>query len=134
MSTARQRRGENARDSLKRLFDRPVTVAQSFSQQQAQGEFCLLALRVTNIDDAEQTFFSGDQKLLDAAGTQFSADELATSVANQDRDQTLIFEQINPGNAIEGTLVFDVPAGTQITAAELHDSAFSRGVRISLGT
>jgi hypothetical protein len=38
--------------------------------------------------------------------------------------QTVLYE-INPGNAVDGTVVFDVPKDTKIAQLELHDSPFS---------
>jgi hypothetical protein len=34
---------------------------------------------------------------------------------------------------VDGLLVFDVPAETQLTKLELHDSPFSGGVTVNLG-
>jgi len=67
------------------------------------------------------------KKLLNAEGQQFSPDSTAT-LYNSD----VFLAQINPGNSVQGVLVFDVPAGAKITAAQMHDSAFSGGVRINL--
>jgi len=44
----------------------------------------------------------------------------------------VILEQINLGNAVEGTIVFDVPADAQIDRTELHDSAFSGGLEVAV--
>ena len=46
-------------------------------------------------------------------------------------DQTFL-EQINPGNRVTGTLIYDVPEGTKLTSIELHDSVFSGGVKVPL--
>ena len=40
--------------------------------------------------------------------------------------------EINPGNSIDGTVVFDVPVGVTPTSVEDHDSAFSGGVTVAL--
>lgn len=39
---------------------------------------------------------------------------------------------INPGNSVDGTLVFDVPEGLAPAAVELHDSPFSGGATVTL--
>ena len=39
---------------------------------------------------------------------------------------------INPGNSINATASFDIPAGTPPGTIELHDSAFSGGVEVQL--
>ncbi|MBK5248977.1 MAG: DUF4352 domain-containing protein, partial [Actinomycetales bacterium] len=43
------------------------------------------------------------------------------------------FTEINPGNTVEGTIVFDVPADAVPATLELHDSMFSGGVSVTLG-
>ena len=35
-----------------------------------------------------------------------------------------------PGNAITAKVVYDLPAGATIAVLELHDSGFSRGVKV----
>lgn len=96
----------------------------------AQGQFCLMTLSVKNIGNEQQYFSDSDQKLLNAEGQQFSPDSTATLYNSNNQDVWLA--QINPGNSVEGTLVFDVPADAKITQAQLHDSAFSGGVKVSL--
>jgi hypothetical protein len=48
-----------------------------------------------------------------------------------ENNQTFL-NNINPGNEVTGTLVFDVPAGVELAALELHDSLFSGGVKVAL--
>ena len=108
-----------------------TTVGEEFFQEEAQGQFCLLDVRVQNIGDRRQFLSADDQKLLDAQGTQYSPSSEATFAL--DPEGSTLFEDINPGNAVEGTIVFDVPQGAQITRVELHDSAFSGGVVVNLG-
>jgi hypothetical protein len=42
-----------------------------------------------------------------------------------------LVDDINPGNAIEVKVPFDVPPDTQMSMLELHDSMFSAGVRVA---
>lgn len=96
----------------------------------AQGQYCLMTLSVKNIGNEAQYFSESDQKLLNAEGQQFSPDSEATIYyANND---DIWLAQINPGNSVEGTLVFDVPADVTVTQAQLHDSAFSGGIKVNL--
>jgi hypothetical protein len=54
-------------------------------------------------------------------------------MAQMNTGQTdLWLKEINPGNQIDGQLIFDVPADAKIVTAEMHDSAFSGGVKIDL--
>jgi hypothetical protein len=98
--------------------------------EDAQGHFCLLNVRVQNIGDERQFLAADAQTLLDDQGTEYSASTSATFAL--DPEGNTIFEDINPGNAVEGVIVFDVPQGAQITRAELHDSVFSGGVVVDL--
>jgi hypothetical protein len=46
--------------------------------------------------------------------------------------QNFLLEEINPGNSVDGVLVFDIPEGGQPDRLELHDSQFSGGVTVSI--
>ena len=63
-------------------------------------------------------------KLGTTAGPTFEEDDEA-NVYWQERD-------IPPGGDISVKLPFDVPAGTEPKAVELHDSVFSGGVRVQV--
>lgn len=97
----------------------------------AQGQFCLVTVKVQNIGDRAQTLFDGGQYLYDASGRRFSASSEAGIYANPN-DQQVFITPINPGNAVTGSLVFDIPKGVTPTKIELHDSAFSGGVVVIL--
>lgn len=96
----------------------------------AQGQYCLLAVTVKNIGDEKQSLLSSNQLLFDAAGKKYSADDTATIYAAPEGSSW--YSDINPGNSVEGTIVFDVPKGVTPNVAELHDSAFSGGVKVTL--
>lgn len=97
---------------------------------QAQGEFVLVRVTVTNIGTESTMFSGGNQKLLDAQGREFEADSGSAVMYVPDSESFL--NKINPGNSVNATVVFDVPAGLAPTAIELHDSMFSGGVTVSL--
>lgn len=98
--------------------------------KEAQGQYVLVHLTVANIGTEAQYFSDGAQKAFDAQGREFSADSSA-GVYLEGNDTLL--NQINPGNAVTGTVVFDVPADAALTLLELHDSLFSGGVEVALG-
>jgi hypothetical protein len=97
--------------------------------KKAQGQYCLLDLTVKNIGNEKQSLFSSNQKLLNG-DVEYSADDTATLYASPDSSSW--YNDINPGNSVEGKIVFDVPKEVTPTVAELHDSAFSNGVKVSL--
>jgi hypothetical protein len=107
-----------------------VTDSSGYLTKKAQGQYCLLTLSVKNIGDKQQLFSESDQKLLNAAGQQYSPDSTATLYNSGNSD--VFLSQINPGNTVSGVLVYDIPAGQTPVTAELHDSSFSSGVKVSL--
>jgi hypothetical protein len=96
----------------------------------AQGQYCLLNVSVKNIGDEAQSLLSSDQHLFNASGQKYSADDTAT-LYNAPDDNSW-YNNINPGNVVEGAIVFDMPKDQTPTTAELHDSSFSGGVKVSL--
>ncbi|WP_432457173.1 DUF4352 domain-containing protein [Cellulomonas iranensis] len=98
--------------------------------EDAQGQFLLVHVTVTNIGEEAQYFDGSSQKLTDTQGRTHSAD---TGAAIYLGDAQSFLNQINPGNSVQGTVVFDVPADAAPASVELHDSPFSGGVEVALG-
>jgi hypothetical protein len=73
--------------------------------------------------------FTSSQTAFDAQGREYSADSGAAVYLD---NANSFLEQLNPGSAVDGQLVYDVPAGTQLTELELHDSPFSGGTKVAL--
>lgn len=97
-------------------------------EQRAQGKFVLVRLTVSNTGDKAQTFNQSSQKLVDNQGRQLSSDPSAAIYLG---DQNFL-AQINPGNKIDGVLVFDIPVDAVPKTLELHDSFLSGGVTVAL--
>jgi hypothetical protein len=106
------------------------TLGHDFLTKKAQGRFCVVDVSVRNIGKEAQMFAGFSQKAFDAAGAEFTNDGGAEFYAN-DNNETFLNE-INPGNQVKGRVVFDVPKGTVLATIELHDSAFSGGVKVAL--
>jgi len=104
-------------------------VGDQFLNKEAQGQFCVVSLNIRNIGNEAQTMVGDAQKLIDSQGREFSSDSEAAIYADQSKTW---FEQINPGNAVDGQLYFDVPRDAQPVRVKLHDSLFSRGVLVNL--
>ena len=100
-----------------------------FLQEKAQGQFCAVQLTVENIGDEPQSMFADNQYAFDAKGRKFSANSMASMA---DESSQVLWEEINPGNAVKGKVYFDVPKGAKLASLELHDSAFSGGVTVRL--
>jgi hypothetical protein len=97
----------------------------------AQGVFCMVAVKVANVGNEAQTFDASSQKAHDASNREYSADSSA-AIYLGDAGKSFL-EQPNPGSAVNGQLVYDVPKGTKLAQIELHDSPFSGGVEVNLG-
>lgn len=98
--------------------------------KQPQGQYCLLSVSVKNIGDQAQSLLSSNQYLFNANGQKYSADDTAT-IYNAPNG-TSWYNDINPGNSVTGAIVFDIPKDQTPATAELHDSAFSGGVKVNL--
>jgi hypothetical protein len=96
----------------------------------AQGQFCLVDLTVRNIGQEGQTFADAYQRAYGPDGTKFGADSAAGVLANA--SGAALFTLINPGNAVTGTIVFDIPKGTVLSKVELHDGPLSGGAAVSV--
>jgi len=107
-----------------------VSDSSGYITKSAQGQYCLVDVSVKNIGDKQQTFLESDQKLLNASNVEYSADSTATIYNGNNSD--VFVNEINPGNTVEGTIVYDIPKDQTPVTAELHDSSFSNGVKINL--
>ncbi|AHY26864.1 hypothetical protein PBI_ZOEJ_40 [Mycobacterium phage ZoeJ] len=94
----------------------------------AQGEFVVVTLSVENVGNEARSFSGVNQKLVDTAGRQYSAHSAADMYMNGGTGD------INPGNAIQARVAFDVAPGTEATELILHDSMLSGGAHLALGS
>ena len=109
--------------------DGGTEIGDDFLGETAQGRFHLVHLTVTNIGDEAQMMFDSNQRVRDEQGRTFDANSTAGIYLDGNE---LWLEDINPGNSVSGTLVFDMPDGASPLEIELHDSAFSGGVTVVL--
>jgi hypothetical protein len=105
-------------------------VGQGLARKRPLGQFCLLALEVENTGSEGRTFGGGSQYLFDAAGNRHDPDLDATARHGGGR---LLSTHLNPGQRLEGTLVYDVPDPVELARVELHDGPFSGGAGVELG-
>ncbi|WP_067899088.1 DUF4352 domain-containing protein [Nocardia vaccinii] len=112
-------------------IDSPVTALgdNEFLRRKAQGEFVVVHVRVSNIGTKPQSYFGGNQKLIDARGRQYTNDTMADIAIN---DSGVVGADINPGNSISVAIAFDVSPETVPATLEFHDSMFSGGARVSV--
>jgi Protein kinase domain/Domain of unknown function (DUF4352) len=94
----------------------------------AQGQFCLVAMRVRNIGREPQNLHADAQHLYDA-DNRYQVAYAATAAGSP---QLLTAPRLNPGIEVSGTLVYDVPASFRPLRLELHDSPLSGGRSLPL--
>lgn len=99
-----------------------------YLQEKAQGQFCAVALTVKNIGDEAQSMFADNQVAYDTQGRKFAPNSMASMA---DDSSQVLWEEINPGNSVKGTVYFDLPKGAKLASLELHDSMFSGGVKVT---
>jgi eukaryotic-like serine/threonine-protein kinase len=131
----RPRLGDPVRDGQFEFVVRAVdcgaqSVGPDFAHKPALEQFCLVRLEVENTGREGRTFGGGQQFLFDDGGNRHDPDLDATV---RHGDGRLLSTHLNPGQRLEGTLVYDVPDGIVLDRVELHDAPFSGGVSVELG-
>lgn len=127
--------GDKVRDGSFEFTVKTVTcgvqqVGDSYLNKKAQGQFCVISLKVTNIGDDSSVFNDSDQKLINSRQQTFSTDSEAAIYLD---DSNSFLEEINPGNSVTGKIVFDIPKNAKPETLELHDDRlFSGGAEVSL--
>jgi hypothetical protein len=106
------------------------TVSSGSTVVHAQGQFCLVTLGVRNVGDEPRSLLADAQHLYDADGNRHQVANAATWASSP---QLLTAPRLNPGIAVSGTLVYDVPAAFRPLRLELHDSPLSGGRSLRLG-
>lgn len=104
-------------------------IGDEYFGEEAQGQFVLVHLTVENIGDRAQYFDGGNVSAFDEQGREFATDGAAAIYLD---DSNSFLNEINPGNVVEGVVVFDVPTDLELVRLELHDSAFSGGTEVTL--
>lgn len=113
-------------------ISRTKTIGDEYLNTTAQGEFVIVHLTVKNIGSEPQLLSDSEQYLYDAKDNKYSADSEAGIYLSGDGSDSVWLEEINPGNTVKGKIAFDMPTGAKPVKAELHDSAFSEGVAVTL--
>jgi len=105
------------------------SVGDGFGRKQALEQFCLLEVEVENTGTEGRTFGGGHQYLFDGDGKRHDPDLDATVRHGGGR---LLSTHLNPGQRLQGTLVYDVPDPIDLARVELHDGPFSGGATVEL--
>lgn len=106
------------------------SVGSEYFNETAQGQYCRVGLTVLNSGTKPEYMFADNQLAFDAAGREFSYDSGATLYDGDNSD--IWMTEVNPGNTLTGSLIFDIPTDATLTSMELHENAFSKGVKVTL--
>jgi hypothetical protein len=107
-----------------------ASVGRGIASKRAQDQFCLVAFEVENTGTEGRTFGGGQQFLFDTDGNRHDPDLDAT--ARHEGHVRLWSSHLNPGQRLEGTLVYDVPESVTPSRLELHDGPLSGGATVEL--
>lgn len=104
-------------------------IGSEYLSETAQGEFLLVHVTVTNTGNEAATFFGSNQKLIDSEGREHETDSTASLYIP---DNDTLFAEINPGNAVVGTLVFDLPANAEPLELLFQGGLFDKEVSVNV--
>jgi len=97
------------------------------------GQYCFLSFTVRNEGTSPDQFPGAFQYVIDDHGKRYGSDQKATRAYPAPGNTTLLDDhQINPGLTLEGVIVYDVPRGVTLVAAEFHRNPRTIGRRIDL--
>jgi hypothetical protein len=108
-----------------------ASVGTGTASRAAQGQFCEVGLTVRNVGTQVRTFDGSNQAAFGPGSVRYPDDPTAEQYAN--RDSRTFQNAVQPGETVNGILVFDVPKGSRIVRLSLHDAFFSGGVTVQVG-
>lgn len=119
----------NLQFTVTKVVRNQAQVGQEYLTEKAQGRFTLVYVTVRNVGSDSETLLDDEQKIKDAADKTYSPDSMAELSI---KDNDVFFEQINPGNAVDGVLVYDMPVGVTATAIDFSGGLFDDAKTVQL--
>ncbi|RLP75489.1 DUF4352 domain-containing protein [Mycetocola tolaasinivorans] len=107
-----------------------ASVGGQYLSATAQGRFVRVALSVKNVGNNPETFLVNYLKVEDSQGRSFNADSSATIYDTASADTWI--SEINPGNAVTGSVIFDLPADAELATLTVSNSVWGSGKKIAL--
>lgn len=108
-----------------------ASVGSSSIGHSAQGQYVLVHVSVANTGKKSETLSASQQLLVDTQGRQHETDSTASMYLGED---SLIFEEINPGNTATGILIYDIPADAVVDKAIFQAGLFGGKAEVSLAS
>ncbi|AXH95547.1 DUF4352 domain-containing protein [Ornithinimicrobium avium] len=93
-----------------------------------QGQFVKVYVTVENTGSEADYFLDSEQKLVDDQDRQHSTSSSAWLLD----EESLFLTEINPGNKVEGVLLYDVPVDAVPVAVDLQSGWLGKAVRVTL--
>jgi hypothetical protein len=93
--------------------------------QTPTGQFCIVDLKITNVGKEPAIYADSIQDAFSPNGSRYTADTPAGYYANP--DPMIFLNEINPGNHIDVSIVYDIPDSGSISKLELHENPYTRG-------
>lgn len=93
-----------------------------------QGQFVKVYVTVENTGTEADYFLDSEQKLVDDQDRQHSTSSAAWMLD----EESLFLTEVNPGNKVEGVLLYDVPVDAVPVAVDLQAGWLSTPVRVAL--
>lgn len=127
--------GEPARDGAFEFVVQEVdcgsqTIGNDIFNREADGQYCLVGLRVTNIGSQSSRLNDGNQRLYDADGKEYRV--LSEARFYLFGSGETLWDEVNPGNTVSGSLVYDVPDHFRPFTIHLKESQLSAGIAVRL--
>ncbi|MGD7708067.1 DUF4352 domain-containing protein [Microlunatus sp. Y2014] len=98
------------------------------SEVEPQGQFCKVDVTIKNVGKQEATVDQSAIKLIDADEIEYAASD-DTLVMVED---TIFYEQVNPGNSIAGIAYFDIPEGVTPVLALCQGGFLETAAKVDL--
>ncbi len=106
-------------------------VGNDFLNAQAKGVFVPVSITASNTGKDASYFSAGQFKLLDDQDREFEYSSEAT-IYGSGEGSAPIFDKVNPGTTVEGTIYFDVPADANLASLKVEGGFLTKPVIVSL--
>ena len=105
-----------------------TSVGNQYLGAKPQGQYVVVKLTVTNNGKTAQYFTDSNIKLVDSQDREHSSS--SDSIYLEDN---VLVKEINPGNTLSGTVLFDVPADAALKAVKVEGGLFDRAKMVAVG-
>lgn len=106
------------------------SVGDTYLSTEAQGVYLPIEVKLTNEGSEAQAFMASEITVFDSEAREF---EYSTDAMLYGGDAAISwYDEVNPGNTIQGLIYFDMPDGTSVERLEVADGWFGEPAEIAL--